>query len=54
MKIKVLGTRGKIKVSAPRYFYHSGILIDNKILFGIGEEKFLDYKPKWIFIIQLN
>ena len=54
MKIKVLGTRGEIKASAPRYFYHSGILVDNKILFDIGEEKFLDYKPKWIFIIQLN
>jgi len=54
MKIKVLGTRGEIKVSAPRHFYHSGILVDDKILFDIGEEKFLDYKPKWIFITHFH
>jgi len=54
MRIKILGTRGEIEASAPYHFYHSGILLDKKILLDVGEEKFLKYKPKYIFITHLH
>lgn len=54
MKIKILGTRGEIDESLPQYSKHSGILIDQKILFDLGEKEFLDYKPKWIFLTHLH
>ncbi len=54
MKIKILGTRGEIETSSPRHFNHSGILLDGKILLDLGEEKFLKYKPKYIFITHFH
>ncbi len=54
MKIKVLGSRGEIKLAAPRYENHSGVLIDGEILFDIGEKEYLDYHPKYIFITHLH
>lgn len=42
MKIKVLGTRAKIEVSAENYKNHSGYLIDDKILLDVGEYQFLE------------
>ncbi|MCD6177892.1 hypothetical protein J7K03_01360 [bacterium] len=54
MRLKILGTRGEIKASAPYHSKHSGILLDKKILFDIGEEEFLDYNPKYIFITHLH
>ncbi len=54
MKIKILGTRGEIKASAPYHIKHSGLLVDNKILFDLGEKDFLKYKPKYIFITHLH
>lgn len=54
MRVKILGTRGEIKNSCPYHSKHSGILLDKKILFDIGEEKFLNYKPKCIFITHLH
>ncbi|MBD3231907.1 hypothetical protein GF322_04570 [Candidatus Dependentiae bacterium] len=54
MKIKILGTRGEIKPSAPYHSKYSGILIDNKIMIDIGEKEFLKYKPQVIFITHLH
>ena len=54
MQIQILGTRGEIKPSAPYHSHHSGLLIDNKLLFDIGEKTFLQYKPTHIFITHLH
>jgi len=54
MRLKILGTRGEVKASSPYHSKHSGILLDKEILFDIGEEGFLDYKPKCIFITHLH
>lgn len=54
MEIRILGTRGEIKKSCPYHSKHSGVLIDKKILLDIGEEEFLDYKPKYIFITHFH
>jgi ribonuclease BN (tRNA processing enzyme) len=54
VKIEVLGTRGNIEVSAPSNSKHSGVLVDEKILFDLGEREFLDRKPQCIFITHLH
>lgn len=54
MKIKILGTRGEIEPTLPKHSKHSGVLIDDKILFDLGEKEFLKYKPKAIFITHLH
>ncbi len=54
MKIKVLGTRGEIKASLPDHANYSGVLVDDTILLDIGEKKFLDYHPKYIFATHLH
>lgn len=46
MKIEVLGSRGKIKPSAPGYQRHTGFLIDQKILIDVGEPEYLDLQPE--------
>lgn len=54
LEIKILGTRGEIESSKPYHSNHSGILIDNTILFDIGEKEFLKYNSKYIFITHLH
>jgi ribonuclease BN (tRNA processing enzyme) len=54
MKIKVLGSRGEIKLAAPQYENHSGVLVDDTILFDLGEKSYLDYHPEHIFITHLH
>lgn len=54
MKIKILGTRGEIKVSAPYHSRHSGVLIDTTLLLDCGEPEFLDYKPQAILLTHLH
>ncbi len=54
MKIKILGTRGEIEASAPYHSHHSGVLVDKKILFDLGEPEFLNHKPKVIFFTHLH
>jgi len=54
MIIKILGTRGEIKPTAPYHSRHSGVLIDNTLLFDLGEQGFLKYNPKAIFITHLH
>lgn len=41
-------------MSAPRHRYHSGVLIDGKVLFDLGERTFLRFKPLAIFITHLH
>lgn len=54
MKITLLGTRGEIKESAPYHAKKSGVLIDGKLLFDLGEKSFLALRPKAIFITHLH
>ena len=54
MILKILGTRGKIEEKRPGHVKHSGILVDNKILFDLGEQEFLKYNPESIFITHLH
>jgi ribonuclease BN (tRNA processing enzyme) len=54
MKIKILGTRGQIKPSAPYHSHHSGVLIDDTLLFDCGEKSFLQYHPKALFITHMH
>lgn len=54
MRLEVLGTRGEIKKSLPRYSKHSGLLIDGKLLLDLGEKQYLRAKPKWILITHLH
>jgi ribonuclease BN (tRNA processing enzyme) len=54
LEIEFLGTRGNIEASALGHSKHSGILVDQKILFDLGEKEFLDRKPQYIFITHLH
>ena len=54
MKIEFLGVRGNIEAFAPCYSKHSGVLVDGKILFDLGEKEFLERKPLYIFITHLH
>ncbi len=54
MKIKVLGTRGEIEQTAPRHSRHSGLLVDGRLLFDLGEREFLDSRPWRVFITHLH
>lgn len=54
MHIRVLGTRGEIKASSPYHSRHSGVLIDDILLFDLGEPEYLFYKPQAIFITHLH
>lgn len=54
MNIKILGTRGEVKESAPKHSKHSGILINNQLLLDLGEKEFLKYGPKAVVITHLH
>jgi len=54
MRIKILGTRGEIKISKSRHHNHSGILVDKTVLCDVGEKKYLNYHPKCILITHLH
>jgi ribonuclease BN (tRNA processing enzyme) len=54
MRIKILGTRGEIQATHPMHLLHSGILIDQALLFDVGERYFLKYNPLYIFITHLH
>lgn len=54
MDIKILGTRGEIKPSAPYHAKKSGVLLDNKILLDCGDERFLAYHPRYILMTHLH
>lgn len=54
MKIEVLGTRAKIKASAPGYKNHTGFLLDDRILLDVGEESYLDRKPEAVIFTHFH
>lgn len=54
MKLKILGTRGKIPQSAPRYEKYSGILLDDQILIDVGEVEYLMYEPEAIVFTHFH
>lgn len=54
MKLKILGTRGKIKPAAPNYHNHTGFLLDNKILIDVGEPEYMDHNPEAIFFTHFH
>ncbi len=54
MRIEVLGTRGEIEESAPRHARHSGLLVDGRLLFDLGEPEFLEKKPQRVFLTHLH
>ena len=54
MKIRVLGARGEIDESSPRHARHSGLLLDGRLLFDLGEREFLENKPRLVFITHLH
>ena len=54
MRVEVLGTRGNIQVSAPKYARHSGILIDRRILLDLGEMSYLRRSPRQVFVTHLH
>lgn len=54
MKIKILGTRGKIEPSAEGFRNHTGFLIDGKILVDVGEKQYLDHDPEAIVFTHFH
>ncbi|MBD3230034.1 MAG: MBL fold metallo-hydrolase [Candidatus Lokiarchaeota archaeon] len=54
MKIVILGSKGEHDKSAPKHSKKSGILIDDKILFDLGEDEYLKHDPDYIFITHLH
>lgn len=54
MKIRILGTRGKIEPKAEDHVNHTGYLIDEKILVDVGEEKYMDYRPEAVVFTHFH
>ncbi len=54
MKVKVLGSRGKIEPSAPHYKNHSGFLIDDRILLDAGEAEYMDLDPEAVVFTHFH
>lgn len=54
MKIKILGTRGKIEPSAPKHENHTGFLIDDRILVDVGEQKYMDHAPEAVVFTHFH
>ena len=54
MNVKILGTKGEIEESAPWHTKQSGVLIDNKFLFDLGEEEYLEYNPEFVVFTHLH
>ena len=49
-----MGTRGEIEETAPRHARHSGMLVDGRLLFDLGEREFLETRPRHVFITHLH
>lgn len=54
MKITILGTRGEIPESAPYHSKQSAILVNDDLMLDLGEEEFLEHKPKNIVFTHLH
>lgn len=54
MKIRILGTRGKIEPKAKDHVNYSGFLLDDKILIDVGEPEYMDYRPEAIVFTHFH
>lgn len=54
MKIRILGTRAKIKPKAENHINHTGFLLDDKILIDVGEPDYMDYRPQAIVFTHFH
>ncbi|MGQ0703419.1 MAG: MBL fold metallo-hydrolase [Gemmatimonadales bacterium] len=54
MIVKILGTRGNIKPTAPRHTRHSGVLLNNELLLDFGEGAYARHNPRWILLTHLH
>lgn len=54
MKIKILGTRGKVEPSAEAHKNYSGVLIDEMILVDVGERKYLEPQPEAVVFTHFH
>lgn len=54
MHIKILGSKGEIENSLPYHSKHSGILVDDCLLFDVGEKEFLKPHLKAIIVTHLH
>jgi mRNA degradation ribonuclease J1/J2 len=54
MHITILGTRGEIEETAPSHAHHSGMLVDERLLFDLGEREYLDLGAEAVFITHLH
>ena len=54
MRIQILGSRGEIEEKTSRHVKHSGVLVDDAILFDLGEKEYLEEKPRSIFFTHLH
>jgi glyoxylase-like metal-dependent hydrolase (beta-lactamase superfamily II) len=54
MKIKILGTRGKIEPKAQNHVRHTGFLIDDRILVDVGEPEYMDYRPSAVVFTHFH
>ena len=54
MKIKILGTRGKIEPKTENHVNHTGFLINGNILIDVGEPKYMDYDPEVIVFTHFH
>lgn len=54
MKIRILGTRGKIEPKAESYVNHSGFLLDNKVLIDVGEPEYMNLNPEAVVFTHFH
>lgn len=54
MNVKFLGTKANIETTKPYHSRHSGILVDDRLLFDLGERSFLDYSFDYLFFTHFH
>lgn len=50
IEVRILGSRGNIKPTAPRHARHAGVLVGGSLLLDCGERSYLNYHPRWTLI----
>jgi len=53
-RLTFLGTRANTDATSPYHSKHSGLLLNERILFDFGEEEFLQYEPEVVFVTHLH
>ena len=54
MKLKILGTRGKIEPQTEGHIQHTGFLLDDRILVDVGEAQYMDYQPEAVVFTHFH